>query len=64
MIYTCINYPIPGLVHICFVYNDSHLSLNNKYIYLTPVKRQLVQYNCTLNLMLFCHSFQIKSMHL
>ena len=27
MIYTCINHPLPGLVHI-FVNNDSHLSLN------------------------------------
>ena len=29
-------------------------------IYLTPVKTQLLQYNLTLDLMLFCHSYQIK----
>ena len=29
MIYTCINYPIPGLVHV-FVYSDSHLCLNHQ----------------------------------
>ena len=31
MLYTCIKYPLPGLVHI-FVYNDSHLSLNQLYV--------------------------------
>ena len=31
MYYTCIKYPLPGLVHI-FVYNDSHLSLNQLYV--------------------------------
>ena len=29
--YTCINHPLPGLGHI-FVYNDSHLSLNQQYV--------------------------------
>ena len=29
-IFTCIKYTLPGLVHI-FVYNDSHLSLNQLY---------------------------------
>ena len=29
-------------------------------IYLTPVKTQLLQYYLTLDLMLFCHSYQIK----
>ena len=31
MIYTCIKYTLPGLVHT-FVYNDSHLSLNQLYV--------------------------------
>ena len=31
MLYTCIKYTLPGLVHI-FVYNDSHLSLNQLYV--------------------------------
>ena len=31
MKYTCIKYTLPGLVHI-FVYNDSHLSLNQLYV--------------------------------
>ena len=31
MEYTCIKYTLPGLVHI-FVYNDSHLSLNQLYV--------------------------------
>ena len=29
--YTCINHPLPGLGHI-FVYNDSHLLLNQQYV--------------------------------
>ena len=29
--YACIKFPLPGLVHI-FVYNDSHLSLNQLYV--------------------------------
>ena len=29
--YKCINHPLPGLGHI-FVYNDSHLSLNQQYV--------------------------------
>ena len=31
MIYTCIKYPLPGLVYI-FVYNNSRVSLNLLYI--------------------------------
>ena len=30
--YTCINRPLPGIVHY-FAYNDSHLSLNQYYYY-------------------------------
>ena len=31
MIYTCIKYPLPGLVHI-IGNNYSHLSLNHQYV--------------------------------
>ena len=31
MIYTCIKYPLPRLVHI-IGNNDSHLSLNHQYV--------------------------------
>ena len=34
------------------------------YIYLTPVKTQLLQYNLTRNLMLFYHSNKLKSINL
>ena len=29
---TCINHPLPELVHIFFIYNDFHLSLNQPYV--------------------------------
>ena len=35
-----------------------------KHIYLTPVKTQLLQYNLTLDLMLYYHSYQIKNMNI
>ena len=31
MVYTCIKYPIPGLVYI-FAYNDYHVSLRPRYL--------------------------------
>ena len=37
------------------------LSNGLEYIYLTPVKTQLLQYNLTRDLMLFYHSVKIKA---
>ena len=40
MIYTCIKYPIPGLVDM-FVYNDPRVSLNPQYMYILAAHSNL-----------------------
>ena len=47
---------------LCYFAKVFHsISIYNNYIYLTPVKTQLLQYNLTRDLMLFYHSVKIKA---
>ena len=56
-VYTCF---VPGPVHMPQNQNACFCT-TKMFIYLTPVKTQLLQYNLTRDLMLFYHSVKIKA---